>query len=805
DERKPVDVERERELATARSNFDWTRWKALPLMHGGRVKPIDTYAREVVLLVTAGRKWTDPDSQVAYQPPELLFAWIGNPNFWATRPVVRCEFQPLRSLLDLQQVQDEPTNTVDGASAKAVFDKLQHEPAEVATMRVRLMVGGQEAAILKTEPGHDDQPARRIVEPKISAVAPGSWTYDVATRRITVNWKTAPGQRVGCLVSYERPRGQIAAKGLYVSAADVMDWGQWTQNRQWEFHSPALTRRFREIQTQRMKSQDNDSPVGQTAQDQEINEKLQELVSHLEAFVFASEARQIQVVPSLDPRILTKQTNPDVRIAPWVSLGDLLRIEEWNSEIRVDPTVAAVMSQDLMELLDDLVLQDLWRLSESGIHEMIGEHSVVDLPFAYELLFEAAGAEQALQAFATQSGLPLDKVRTLNTTRRAVTQAKELASADVHAWFAKPEQQVARSLTLREVYRNIHFNPELAVAEFARLNQLPVGEAARIPIAASVVGQAEGIVRDFDQLAGLQEQFVRSGQLPKAAYPVEMLPQLAQAHRMRTRVQSGMTTVKPAFDAAYQAYAAGDSADFASTMQILVRNIRELGEALDKMRSEMVPPDRDDFVFAPAILDAVRRGEFNGQVWSRFEGVEISQRQSGFSSYPAVGTTDTELFYNKVKPFERSWIFFLLASVVIVVSHIVRAPRACYLSGLAISVGAIVYSAWGFYLRIIITQRAPVTNMYETVIWAAFVVAVLGLIFALQPVIGPGMSWSWKLAGFPWRLRRDENGRLAGIEADPLQPDDRGRWLSAVYMPIKMVMTGVRLVCGAGLMWFLTS
>jgi ABC-type transport system involved in cytochrome c biogenesis permease subunit len=142
---------------------------------------------------------------------------------------------------------------------------------------------------------------------------------------------------------------------------------------------------------------------------------------------------------------------------------------------------------------------------------------------------------------------------------------------------------------------------------------------------------------------------------------------------------------------------------------------------------------------------------------------------------------------------------------VILVSHIVRAPRACYLSGLAISVGAIVYSAWGFYLRIIITQRAPVTNMYETVIWAAFVVAVLGLIFALQPVIGPGMSWSWKLCGFPLRLRRIVTGHLAGIEVDPLQPDDRGRWLSTVYMPIKMVMTGVRLVFGAGLMWFLTS
>jgi len=808
DERKSADVDRERELAAARSEIDWTRWKAMPLMHAGRVKPIDTYAREVVLLVTAGRKWTDPDSQVVYQPPELLFAWIGDPDHWATRPVVRCEFQPLRRLLDLQPVQDEPTDTLDGSAAKLVFSALQHEPIDVDVMQVRLMIGGQEAAVLRSEPGQAGQSAKRIVESKISAVAPESWSYDAQNRRIAVNWKSAPGQRVGCLVSYERSRGKIAAKGVYISAADVMDWEQWTQNRQWEFHSPALTRRFREIQTQRMKTKDNDAPVGETAEDQEINEKLQELVSHLEAFVFASEARQIQVVPSLDPRILTKQTNPDERIAPWVSLGSLLRIEQWNSEIQIDPTVAAVMSESPMELLDNLVLQDLWRLSESGIHEMIGEHSVVDLPFAYELLFEAAGAEQALQEFAKQSGLTLDEVRQRNTTRRAVTQAKQMDRAEVHAWFAKREQQVPHSLTLTEVYSNIHFNPELAVAEFARINRLPVDEAARIPIAATVVGQAEGVVRDFDQLATLQARFVRSGQLPKSAYSVEMLPQLAQAFRMRTRVQSGMKAVKPAFDAAYAAYAAGNPEDFASTMQILVRNIRELGEALDKMRSEMSPPDpkaRDAFVFAPLILDDVRRGEFNSQVWSRFNGAEISARQSGFSAYPAAGSTETELFYNRVKPFERAWIFFLLAAVVILLSHIVRAARICYLAGLGLSAGAIAYSAWGFYLRIVITQRAPVTNMYETVVWAAFVVAVLGLIFALQPVLGPGMSWSWRLTGFPLRLQRNKTGALTGVEADPLRPDDRGRWLSAAYMPIKLVLTILRLVFGGGLMWFLTS
>ena len=34
-------------------------------------------------------------------------------------------------------------------------------------------------------------------------------------------------------------------------------------------------------------------------------------------------------------------------------------------------------------------------------------------------------------------------------------------------------------------------------------------------------------------------------------------------------------------------------------------------------------------------------------------------------------------------------------------------------------------------MRVLISQWAPVTNMYETVIWVALVTAVLGLVFEL--------------------------------------------------------------------------
>ena len=49
---------------------------------------------------------------------------------------------------------------------------------------------------------------------------------------------------------------------------------------------------------------------------------------------------------------------------------------------------------------------------------------------------------------------------------------------------------------------------------------------------------------------------------------------------------------------------------------------------------------------------------------------------------------------------------------------------AALLAGIALEI-------YGFYFRVRITGWAPVTNMYETVIWVALVAAVLSVIFEM--------------------------------------------------------------------------
>jgi hypothetical protein len=82
---------------------DWSAWQQIPVLDEGRIKPLDTFAEEKVTLITGRSKWKQLDEQGntvrTYRAPELLFAWLTAPDEWIKRPVIRCEYRPLRILL----------------------------------------------------------------------------------------------------------------------------------------------------------------------------------------------------------------------------------------------------------------------------------------------------------------------------------------------------------------------------------------------------------------------------------------------------------------------------------------------------------------------------------------------------------------------------------------------------------------------------------------------------------------------------------------------------------------------------------
>jgi len=96
--------------------------------------------------------------------------------------------------------------------------------------------------------------------------------------------------------------------------------------------------------------------------------------------------------------------------------------------------------------------------------------------------------------------------------------------------------------------------------------------------------------------------------------------------------------------------------------------------------------------------------------------------------YPDEAVIALEVTYNQWVPFRFAWVLVLLAGLGMLL-HMGTGWRVFSVGSLAAYTVGLVVMVSGFALRIAIAQRPPVTNMYESVIWVGFGVAVLGLIF----------------------------------------------------------------------------
>jgi hypothetical protein len=104
---------------------------------------------------------------------------------------------------------------------------------------------------------------------------------------------------------------------------------------------------------------------------------------------------------------------------------------------------------------------------------------------------------------------------------------------------------------------------------------------------------------------------------------------------------------------------------------------------------------------------------------------------------------DREAFFNEANPFYWAPVGYLLALALLASSlgfadaagrsrtALGQVGRVLYGAGMLGLVAGIALEVVGFTLRVQISGWAPVTNMYETVIWVSLVAAGLGLIFEL--------------------------------------------------------------------------
>ncbi|HVJ81696.1 MAG TPA: cytochrome c biogenesis protein CcsA, partial [Planctomycetia bacterium] len=101
-----------------------------------------------------------------------------------------------------------------------------------------------------------------------------------------------------------------------------------------------------------------------------------------------------------------------------------------------------------------------------------------------------------------------------------------------------------------------------------------------------------------------------------------------------------------------------------------------------------------------------------------------------WDSYPSQKILDLEVHYNRFEPCTKAAILAFIAAAIIGLSMAFRS-KALYALGYAGLFGTLGLMAYAMYLRSTISGRAPVSNMYETIIWASFIAGSLGSILGL--------------------------------------------------------------------------
>jgi ABC-type transport system involved in cytochrome c biogenesis permease subunit len=104
---------------------------------------------------------------------------------------------------------------------------------------------------------------------------------------------------------------------------------------------------------------------------------------------------------------------------------------------------------------------------------------------------------------------------------------------------------------------------------------------------------------------------------------------------------------------------------------------------------------------------------------------EVSRRYE--PNYPDCQTLDLELTFNRVEPFKWAWVTMALAALCFSVSLGLTTPIPYWL-GMGLLMVSLAVQGFGYYARVAISGRPPVTDMYETVVFVASMSAVFALV-----------------------------------------------------------------------------
>ncbi len=134
--------------------------------------------------------------------------------------------------------------------------------------------------------------------------------------------------------------------------------------------------------------------------------------------------------------------------------------------------------------------------------------------------------------------------------------------------------------------------------------------------------------------------------------------------------------------------------------------------------------------YNPEMLPEEIREQLGGDLDFAEAALAFREAQRALSPevVPSPAKVKTEVLYERWNPFRLALVFSLLACLATALTWTAW-KRFGAIAGWALALGAILVLALGMAARVYISGRAPVTNMYETIIWVAFGLLVFAVIF----------------------------------------------------------------------------
>jgi cytochrome c-type biogenesis protein CcsB len=105
-------------------------------------------------------------------------------------------------------------------------------------------------------------------------------------------------------------------------------------------------------------------------------------------------------------------------------------------------------------------------------------------------------------------------------------------------------------------------------------------------------------------------------------------------------------------------------------------------------------------------------------------------RKADPEKYRASNKSESEVIYNDLHPFRWAYIFYLISALILLFIWIRNYPKGMGLAWTFLILGFLTHTL-GFGFRIYLAERPPVTNMYETVVWASWGVVLFSIILEI--------------------------------------------------------------------------